>query len=469
MNFEQYEKALLIEISNDKLTAFLTIKHLTDSMHFDQEQLIEFLRSKNVLYGLLYDNLNGICRDPISYLNRKIEIAKGDAPTKGADGYVEYVTKSSETTSKLDDTTSNKEKVDFKQVTTLDNVIKGQLVATLIPPKAGKSGIGVNNESLAPLLGKPARFKKGKNVVSNQDGTALYSAIDGLISLTENDKVNVFPVYEVKGDVDYSVGNIDFVGTVVIRGNVLTGFKVRAAGDIRIVGGVEGADIESDGNIEITGGIIAGNKGSIKAKHSLRCSFIQDATVSVGEDVIVSQSIMHSVVRAGRSIICDQSKGLIVGGVIQAGVGVVAKTIGNGMSTFTSVEVGVLPQLREEQGHLRATLKEQIDNLDRSEKALVILDQMAATGKLTADRLVMRQKLMVTKQQTSQIITQTKERILEIEKILENSDNSYIIVQQTVYSGVKLVIGRYTKFIKDSTRCVKFKYEDGDIVMHPLF
>src|SRR5690606_1234944 len=113
---------------------------------------------------------------------------------------------------------------------------------------------------------------------------------------------------------------------------------------------VEGADIESEGNIEITGGILAGNKGKIKAKHSLRWSFIQDATVEVGEDVIVSQSIMHSVVRAGRSIICDQSKGLIVGGLIQAGVSVVAKTIGSGMSTVTSVEVGVSPQLREEQG-----------------------------------------------------------------------------------------------------------------------
>src|SRR5690606_32591089 len=106
----------------------------------------------------------------------------------------------------------------------------GQLVATLVPPQAGKGGVGVNNEPLPPIFGKPARFKIGKNVVLNQEGNALYAAIDGLISLTEDGKVNVFPVYEVKGDVDYSVGNIDFVGTVVIRGNVLTGFKVKAAG-----------------------------------------------------------------------------------------------------------------------------------------------------------------------------------------------------------------------------------------------
>lgn len=469
MSYEQYEQGLNIEISIDKLTAYVTIKRLTDSMTFTQEDFISYLKSKNVVYGYLYDNINNLLRDPVSYLNKKIEIAKGDMPTRGQDGYIEYITKSNSAPQSFDESASANEKVDYKQVTTLDNVIKGQLVATLIPPQAGKSGIGVTNENLAPILGKPARFKIGKNVVLNQDGNALYAAIDGLISLTDDDKVNVFPVYEVKGDVDYSVGNIDFVGTVVVRGNVLTGFRVKASGDIRIVGGVEGADIESDGNIEITGGIIAGNKGSIKAKGSLRCSFIQDATVEVDEDVIVSQSIMHSVVRAGRHIVCDQSKGLIVGGLIQSGVSVSAKTIGNAMSTVTTVEVGVLPQLREEQGRLRTVLKEQIENLDRTEKALVILDQMAATGKLSADRLLMRQKLMLTKQQTQHIITQSKERILEIEKMLENSEDSSIIVKQTIFSGVKIVIGRYTKFIKDSTTNVKFRYEDGDIVMQAIF
>ena len=80
-----------------------------------------------------------------------------------------------------------------------------------------------------------------ENVVCNAEMTIMYAAIDGLFTLTGGETINVFPIYEVNGDVDYHTGNIDFVGTVVIRGNVLTGFRIRAAGDIRIVGGVEGA------------------------------------------------------------------------------------------------------------------------------------------------------------------------------------------------------------------------------------
>jgi len=137
MSFEQYEKAVLVEISNNKLTAYLTIKQLTDSMEFDQEELISFLRSKDVLHGLLYDNINTICKDAATLINKKIEIAKGDPPTRGRDGYVEYVSNSNSNSQKPDDTASDTETVDFKQVTTLDNVIKGQLVAVLVAPEAG--------------------------------------------------------------------------------------------------------------------------------------------------------------------------------------------------------------------------------------------------------------------------------------------------------------------------------------------
>lgn len=151
-------------------------------------------------------------------------------------------------------------KVDYKDLVRLRNVLKGKLIAKIIPAQPGKLGMTVTGDELAFKAGKEAHFKIGKNVLIDNDGTSMYAAIDGLVTLTDNGKINVFPVYEVNGDVDYSTGNIDFVGTVVIRGNVLSGFTVKSAGDIRVVGGVEGAELISGGSIEITGGIIGYNK-----------------------------------------------------------------------------------------------------------------------------------------------------------------------------------------------------------------
>src|SRR5690606_12910229 len=135
---------------------------------------------------------------------------------------------------------------------------------------------------------KEAYFKPGKNVVLDEERTRLYAVTDGMVTFTDNEKVNVFPVYEVNGDVDYRSGNIDFVGNVVVRGNVISGFRVKAEGDVRITGSVEGAEIIAAGSIDIAEGIVAHNKGFVKAGKTIKCSFIQDANVEAAEDLIVN-------------------------------------------------------------------------------------------------------------------------------------------------------------------------------------
>ena len=57
----------------------------------------------------------------------------------------------------------------------------------------------------------------------------LISTIDGQASLINN-KVTVNQTYEVPHNVDHSIGNIDFVGNVVVKGNILTGFSIKQEG-----------------------------------------------------------------------------------------------------------------------------------------------------------------------------------------------------------------------------------------------
>ncbi|MGE7057461.1 DUF342 domain-containing protein, partial [Paenibacillus glucanolyticus] len=311
-------------------------------------------------------------------------------------------------------------------------------------------------------------FKVGKNVVVNAEKSAMYAALDGLLTKTEKGKINVFPVYEINGDVDYSIGNIDFVGTVVIRGNVLTGFRIKAAGDIRVTGFVEGAELDAEGSIDISGGIIGYNKGFVKAGQDVKSSFIQDGNVIAGASVFVSQSIMHSNIRAVQNIECNGMKGLVVGGVLQAGEKVVARTIGNTMSTATVIEVGVLPELRNELADLRAQLKLSIESMDKTDKALYLLNQLASSGQLSPDKLALRIKLNATKKSNVAEQADIKDRMLEIEKMLEDTGKARVNVVKTIYGGAKIVIGRYTRFVKDPTQRVSFYYHEGDITMVPL-
>lgn len=461
------ENAIGVTISPDNLSAVLYFHKAVDNFRCTAEQLGAFLRSRGVVFGIRDDVLESIARDPRAYFYTQTVVAAGQPPIDGKDGMIRLVFDLDEEEHKpveLADGT-----VDFKELSRIRNVKKGQLIAERIPAESGIPGKAVNGDVIPAKNGKEARFRIGKNVVVNPEQTAMYAAIDGMVAKTEREKINVFPVYEVNGDVDYKTGNIDFVGTVVIRGNVLTGFRVRAGGDIRIVGGVEGAEIEAEGSVEITGGIMAGNKGYVKAGKNVKCSFIQDANVFAVEDIIVSQSIMHSNIRASRSVICYGAKGLIVGGSVQAGEKVKARTIGNTLSTATTIEVGVAPELRFELNQLRQQQRQHSENLDKTNKALALLDQMAVTGQLSGDKLIMRSKLATTKRQTMEEMEVVKERILEIEKLLEDTENARIEVVNTIYGGTKIVIGRYTRFVKEPCSRVYFKFTDGEIIMLPLY
>ncbi|CAG5077772.1 Putative uncharacterized protein [Thermobacillus xylanilyticus] len=461
------ESLIGVTISPNNLSAALYFHKAVDDFRCTAEQLDEYLRSRGIVFGIRRDVLEGIARNPKAYFYSQTVVAAGQPPIEGKDGAIRLVVDLDEDERRpveLEDGT-----VDFKELTKIRNVKKGQLIAERVPAEPGIPGKAVNGEVLPAKNGKEARFRVGKNVLVNAEQTAMYAAIDGMVTKTERERINVFPVYEVNGDVDYKTGNIDFVGTVVIRGNVLTGFRVKAGGDIRIVGGVEGAEIEAEGSVEITGGIMAGNKGAVKAGRNVRCSFIQDGNVFAGEDIIVSQSIMHSNIRAARSVICYGAKGLIVGGSIQAGEKVRARTIGNTLSTATTIEVGVAPELRYELNQLRTQQRQQSENLDKTNKALALLDQMAAAGQLTGEKLLMRSKLATTKRQTMEEIEIVKERILEIEKLLEDTENARVEVINTIYGGTKIVIGRYTRFVKEPCSRVYFKFADGEITMLPLY
>jgi uncharacterized protein (DUF342 family) len=176
---------------------------------------------------------------------------------------------------------------------------------------------------------------------------------------------------------------------------------------------------------------------------------------------------MHSTIRAGREVLCKGPKGLIVGGVVQAGEKVTSRTIGNSMSTVTVIEVGVLPELRNELIELRQQLRAHHDNLDKTEKALALLDQLAAAGQLNPEKLSMRIKLNNTKKQAAEEESAMRERMLEIEKSLEDTERARVEVVSVVYGGTKIVIGRYTKFVKDALSRVVFCLMDGDIAMIP--
>src|SRR5690606_35536806 len=121
------------------------------------EELEHFLRSKGIVHGLLHDSIRLACQNPVLYMHQKIEVAKGNPPGKGIDGTIVFVNFANKQ-EHHEGEEQKREIIDFKQVTKIDNVVRGQLIAQLSPPKAGTPGLNLYGETIEGNFGKPARF-----------------------------------------------------------------------------------------------------------------------------------------------------------------------------------------------------------------------------------------------------------------------------------------------------------------------
>ncbi|WP_048602474.1 DUF342 domain-containing protein [Rubeoparvulum massiliense] len=461
----QLDQLFTIRLSEDGLFAYLLFHPYTAQYRFTYEQLLAFCQS-SIQFGLHGELLKRLVEEPQAFAGKEITIAEGVPPVDGENGSIQYEFLAKERTGPK---TTEDGYVDFHAVKEIANVRQGQLLAQVIPPSKGIPGMSISGVTLPAKEGKEARLKPGKNVVITEERKAVYAAIDGQVNLSKDGRIHVFPVFEVKGDLDFDTGNIDFVGTVVIRGNVPAGFSIKADGDIRILGEVEGAILEAMGSIQIKNGIVANHKGYVKAGVDVTASYIQEAIVEAGQDVIVKQSIMHSRVYAERQVKCESGKGLIVGGEIRAGEGIVARIIGNEMTTVTVLEAGSHPRLRTRLQELEKQLQFHQAQLDKVEKALAILQRiMTQLGELPPDKQQMQIQLTHTKLQSEKLLSEFKDEYEMISMKLEQIGTASISVINTMYPGTRLVFGKYVRYINTTFQHVRFYLNSTEIEFEPL-
>ena len=87
--------------------------------------------------------------------------------------------------------------------------------------------------------------------------------------------LSVVNVYEVNGNLDMSMGNIDFNGDVNITGSVRSGVTVHAMGSIYVGGFVEGATLIAGKDIVLKDGVNTKNSGKIEAGEIYQADFLR--------------------------------------------------------------------------------------------------------------------------------------------------------------------------------------------------
>ena len=217
-----------------------------------------------------------------------------------------------------------------------------------------------------------------RSVYVSKDKLNFFSSINGQVNFADG-KITILATHEVQANVDNSTGNINFIGSVYIRGNVLSGFIVEAGGDVEVFGGVEGATIKAGGDIILRRGMTGNNKGVLIAGGDIIANFIENGTIEAAND-IKAESIMHSNVKCGNTLELAGRKGLLVGGVARVGREIKAKVIGSHLATRTLIEVGLDPNLRERYKVIRTEAITLEENIKKADQAINLLRRLEAAN-----------------------------------------------------------------------------------------
>lgn len=305
----------LITTSGDRYMAKLRLyPPSNDGKRISKDDLLDLVKQNGVKYGIIEKNIEIALKGRLYCTD--ILIAKAQPPVQGRNASIEYFFDADKTSTPQ---MAEDGSVNFHKLDMIERVKEGQLLAKLTPEERGTDGTDVLGMPLNPVKVTHLSLKHGKNIHLSDDKLEMYSDVSGNVTLVD-DTVFVSNVYEVPADVGPSTGDIDYDGSVEVKGNVLTGYTVKATGDITVNGAVEGASLIAGGKIVLKRGIQGMGKGNMQAKGDVISNFIESSKVTSGGKII-TDAIMHSDVVSQDNVLVHGKRGLIAGGKIRSATG----------------------------------------------------------------------------------------------------------------------------------------------------
>ncbi|HET9869102.1 MAG TPA: FapA family protein [bacterium] len=477
---------IFVEISDDEMAAKVTVvPPQSEKEHFVViDDVREALRRKSVVFGIdenkmteLSAKLARMAADKNLSEPVEAEVAFGTHVKDGEDGRIDYLYKEkAQTLEAAQPVVEDEEgRVDYRAAHHIENIAKGTVLARKIPATKGTPGMTVTGKATEAKDGKEIEVVAGKGVVASPDAKDEWIAdTDGQVIIKDN-KISVLALYEVAGDVNFSTGNIDFVGTVIVRGDVKDGFKVFAGEDLVINGVVEAAELKCNGKLTIGGGVSGNDRAKIVCGGDANIKYVRNAQVEVAGDLTSAQAIMHCKVTVGRKVTVAGKKGVIVGGQVIAGQEVMAASIGSNFATPTEIIVGEALGLRAEIQKIENDLKAAQENLDKTKKGLVFLkdQQTKLGGNLPADKKELLTKLTRAQFKLMADVKNFAEKRQELEKkeqegADERRRHAKVMCLGVIHNGVKITINKASRQIAEELKYCTLTESDGEIRVGPF-
>jgi uncharacterized protein (DUF342 family) len=434
---EIVDASLHVALSPDGLEAQLHIQPAQGGAPVVRAQVLAALAELGVGQGILDAAIDAAVAAGSA---RGVVVARGQPPVHGHDGWFESLVPEVRSRAPRVDETGH---TDYRDLGDILVVHPGDALMRRHPPTEGSYGMTLRGVALPAKPGKEATF------AANLPGTApapgdpdlLQAAIAGQPVVVQGGMI-VEPVFKLD-TVDTASGNIDFDGSVTIKGDIAAGMTVRATGDIEIGGVVERATLEAGGSIVIKGGVIGdlGHKGGVESRcHCGGCfnaAYAQQATVEAGDSIFIDDMVMQCALTAINHVrVGNKKRGHIIGGTVHATLSITAKVVGSPNRVRTHLEIGVNPLMHKQ---LLAKATER----DGKETQLLEISKLMAFAQANPGKLrpEMIDKARATAAALSADIAALREEQDLLTKKIDLSQHSRVLVEQAIYEGVEVSMG----------------------------
>lgn len=217
----------------------------------------------------------------------------------------------------------------------------GDVLGKVYPEVPGTEGTDVRGKALPARTAKPLELKYDETIGIDEDNNLIAKA-DGVL-MRDRKSARVSDTIEVDQSVDFSTGNIDFPGHVLVHHGVKDCFTVVARDNIEVRGLIEAANLIAGQDLRAAGGFAGREQGTAKVEGSLYAKYLDAVQAYVGTDLCVEREVINCTNTVLGNI--NSPRGSIIGGHTKVTGTVELLDLGASAQPITELCVGVLPLL----------------------------------------------------------------------------------------------------------------------------
>jgi len=462
--FGEERERISLKVSDDKLKAYMTLYVYDEELKAENrlelvKEILSALTKEGIVYGINTKLLAGPLKSGVEYV-----IAEGIPPVNGTDAEIKMYE-----LAELKPQVVDENNVNHYELNLINHVMAGDWLGERKDPTPGTPGKSVTGKVIPAIPGRniPLLYdRKSVKEIYENGVTTLISRKNGAVYY-KGDSIGVYDYLEIKGDIDFSTGNINFDGYMSVKGTVEDNFSVVASNDIEILGeyGVGAADKISsrEGNIYIKGGIAGKNKAVVRCKKNLYVKFLSDITVECEGNVYVGFYCMNSNVRA-KQLIVESPRGRIIGGKIDVDVKVSAAEIGNRSESRTYIRVRGFDrnELKMELDRTMQELEENKKEIIRIRQHLLVYSNVGVSN-LSKEQMDSYEELRNSYAERKEMIKELEFKCKSINEYLRTPGEGAVIAETRIYPKVRIEIKNLCEEVSQPASMVTYYYKDREI------